>query len=77
MHAVLLGRASPVATSVAFMSLIPAVLLMILKPLPRYYRSVLLICPHPRGYYRDITVVALTVSCSRTYYLYECEILLM
>jgi len=44
-----------VATSITFISSIPAVLPIILKPITAEwnYRSVLLICPYSRGYYRS------------------------
>jgi len=65
-HAVSLQRAS-LRPSRLWVYFPPAVLPLILKPITavRYYRSVLLICPHPRHYYRSnrgITAVVVTVS---------------
>jgi len=62
-HAVLLERASlrPSRLWVYF----PRCNRWFWSPLPRYCRSVLLICPHPRGYYHgncSITAVAVTGS---------------
>ena len=63
-HAVLLESAS--VRPLRLWPLFPAVCYrLIWNPLLRYYRSVLLICPHPCGYYcgnRGITAVAVTVS---------------
>jgi len=54
LYTVLLGRASPVAMCVTFMSLIPSVLTMILKPINTGNGITgLLIFPHLRSYYRD------------------------